>query len=646
MTTTGQPWARGHGERTRCHTDDRMEAWEELPEALLRCEVARSRIARAAPPDPFAGLKLSEADVDRLLAGPEDIGVPRDVLKDIERARSGFERAVAGSAIGELIGHAGLTGVDAEVFALLAAVERSPRRQRLVGYVLDDVNRNRPTLHLLERIFDAAGPLAVSHDGRLRRAALVEVVDEGPWANRGVDLAAMVSWALAGDGSLDPALPDGATPLKGGSTEGDRLVFVTGEDRVRRLQAAVRATAAPAFLLVDEPTTDAAWDAVVRTATIFGAGVVLEVGDTLSPAAKTRLERADHLAWAVTSKTELALDELPNRPWVERRAEEAEASAEEWQAALGESDRNGHRLTAEQLRLVSASIPRGGDVEAGIRRLAAGPFSKLAIRIRPRRTWDDLILAADKLRSLHELTSRYRHREVVHGEWGFPAIPAAGLVAMFSGPSGTGKTLSAEIVAGDLGLDLFKIDLSSIVSKYIGETEKNLEKVFSAATSTNTVLFFDEADSMFGKRSEVNDARDRYANLEVSYLLQRLEAYDGMVVLATNFSKNLDDAFLRRIHVAVEFPMPAEPERRAIWQHAIPKTAPTRGIDYDFLARQFDLAGGSIKGAALHAAFLAAEQRAPITMETLMLALKREFQKLGRLRTQTEFGPYTALVNS
>ena len=171
-------------------------------------------------------------------------------------------------------------------------------------------------------------------------------------------------------------------------------------------------------------------------------------------------------------------------------------------------------------------------------------------------------------------------------------------------------------------------------------------RVLSAATATNTVLFFDEADSLFGKRSEVTDARDRYANLEVSYLLQRLEAYDGMVILATNFQKNIDEAFLRRIHVAIEFPLPAEPEREAIWRHALPPTAPTKDIDFEFLARQFELAGGSIKGAALHAAFLAADLDQPITMELLMLALKREFQKLGRLRTKNEFGKYTALVSS
>jgi SpoVK/Ycf46/Vps4 family AAA+-type ATPase len=284
-------------------------------------------------------------------------------------------------------------------------------------------------------------------------------------------------------------------------------------------------------------------------------------------------------------------------------------------------------------------------VSSGIRRLASGPFDKLAIRIRPRRTWDDLVLAPDRLQGLKELASRYRHRDVVHGEWGFPAIPASGLVALFSGSSGTGKTLAAEIIAGELGLDLYKLDLSSVVSKYIGETEKNLERVFSAATATNTVLFFDEADSLFGKRSEVNDARDRYANLEVSYLLQRMETYDGLVILATNFQKNIDEAFLRRIHVSIEFPVPAEPERLAIWKHAIPKTAPQKELDWDFLAKQFELSGGSIKGAALHGAFLAAEAGEPISMEILMLSLKREFQKLGRLRTQNEFKQYTKLVN-
>jgi SpoVK/Ycf46/Vps4 family AAA+-type ATPase len=217
-------------------------------------------------------------------------------------------------------------------------------------------------------------------------------------------------------------------------------------------------------------------------------------------------------------------------------------------------------------------------------------------------------------------------------------------VALFSGASGTGKTLAAEVVAGELGLDLYKVDLSSVVSKYIGETEKNLERIFSGAAAGELVLFFDEADALFGKRSEVADAHDRYANIEVAYLLQRLETYDGIAIMATNLQRNMDQSFLRRIHVAVEFPVPDEEGRRAIWQLSFPPDAPTEDIDVDFLARQFRISGGSIRNAALTAAFIAAEAGGPITMEAAVLGVKREFQKLGRLRTEVEFDRYFDLV--
>jgi SpoVK/Ycf46/Vps4 family AAA+-type ATPase len=233
----------------------------------------------------------------------------------------------------------------------------------------------------------------------------------------------------------------------------------------------------------------------------------------------------------------------------------------------------------------------------------------------------------------------------VYRRWGFPPKPSIGVVALFSGGSGTGKTLAAEIVAAALNLDLYKVDLSAVVSKYIGETEKNLERIFGAAAAGDLVLFFDEADALFGKRSEVSDAHDRYANIEVAYLLQRLEAYDGLVILATNLQRNIDDAFLRRISVAVDFELPDERQRRAIWQRAFPADAPVEELDLDFLARQFRVTGGVIRNASLTAAFLAAEQGGPITMERVAFALKREFQKLGRLRTETEFERYFELVN-
>ena len=222
-----------------------------------------------------------------------------------------------------------------------------------------------------------------------------------------------------------------------------------------------------------------------------------------------------------------------------------------------------------------------------------------------------------------------------------------GVNVLFAGPSGTGKTMAAEIIAADLGLELYKIDLSSMVSKYIGETEKNLDRVFTAAREANAILFFDEADAIFGKRSEVKDAHDRYANIEVGYLLQQMERYDGVVILATNLRKNMDDAFIRRLHVAVEFPFPEEADRLLIWRKVFPAQAPLAGdVDLAFVAKQFKLTGGNIRNIALLAAYLAADEGDTITMRHVMRALKREYQKLGKLVTAAEFGIYFDLTRA
>jgi SpoVK/Ycf46/Vps4 family AAA+-type ATPase len=287
----------------------------------------------------------------------------------------------------------------------------------------------------------------------------------------------------------------------------------------------------------------------------------------------------------------------------------------------------------------------GGDIDAAVRRLASGPLEQLTKRISPTRGWDDIVLSPERKALLHTVVERYRHANRVYDTWGFSPNPSRGLVALFSGPSGTGKTLASEIIAGELGLDVFKLDLSSVVSKYIGETEKNLEQIFDAASAGNMVLFFDEADSLFGKRSEVKDARDRYANIEVSYLLQRLEGYDGLVILATNFEKNVDEAFLRRIHVRVEFSMPGVDERRAIWQANLPQGAPIEHLDLDWLSSQFELSGASIRNAAIHAAFSAAANGTDITMESAVLGVAHELRKMGRLLKDKDFGEYHALVS-
>jgi SpoVK/Ycf46/Vps4 family AAA+-type ATPase len=286
-----------------------------------------------------------------------------------------------------------------------------------------------------------------------------------------------------------------------------------------------------------------------------------------------------------------------------------------------------------------------GDLAAAVRRLATGHIEQTATRIRPTRTWGDIVLDDQRLGQLREITIRARRARTVFGDWGFSPLPSTGVVALFAGPSGTGKTLAAEIIAAELGVDLYKIDLANLVSKYIGETEKNLARLFDGAEAANVALFLDEADALMGKRSEVSDAHDRYANIEVAYLLQRLERYEGLAIMATNLAKNLDPAFLRRLHVVVEFPMPGPAERRRIWAASLPSLAPrSDDLDLAALAEQFELSGGTIRNAVLGAAFMAAEMETTISMELAVAAVGRELKKLGHLTTAETFGSLSHLV--
>ena len=257
----------------------------------------------------------------------------------------------------------------------------------------------------------------------------------------------------------------------------------------------------------------------------------------------------------------------------------------------------------------------------------------LATKIEPLYTWDDIVLPAAARDQLHEICQQLVHRHTVLGQWGFGQRLSLGkgVNALFAGPSGTGKTMAADIIANELGLELYKIDLSGIVSKYIGETEKNLERIFRSAENANAILFFDEADALFGKRSEVRDSHDRYANIEISYLLQKIEAYDGLAILASNLRQNLDEAFIRRLAFTVHFPFPDETNRRQIWATIWPDEAPLADdVDLDSLARQFKLSGGNIKNVALAAAYLAATDHQPIGMAHLLRAVRREYQKMGK----------------
>lgn len=634
------------------------QAFTAFADLLLQREALLARVARGAPPDELAGLRLNDERLDQLLleiteASDEiraDVAKVRSDLEPmVDEHRERFRASLSEPHVFSIVAaNAGLDAESAEVLALLAAVELDARRQQLVAYIQDDVTRRRFTLGGLRRMFGAThmGVLGVGHESPLVRSCLVHVDDTGAWANREVSVATVVTWALLGDSSPDAELnTEAVVRTFEVATEGHPLVFVVGDDRRRRVEAAAAATVGDRFLVSPPPTTDVEWRALVREATLQGVGIILDAPKDVQAAAGAWIERTPHLPWAIATRLELPLEEMPRRAWVEIEAPADPPTDAEWSAALGDTERS-HALTARQLELVELAYgPKNNNLDAAVRRLASGKIDELTRRVRPERTWDDLVVAPERLEQLHELVDRYRHRSKVYDEWGFRADKSAGVIALFHGPSGTGKTLAAEIIAGDLGLDLFKLDLSAVVSKYIGETEKNLEEIFAAAEAASGVLLFDEADSLFGKRGEVQDARDRYANMEVSYLLQRVEAYDGIVILTTNFQKNIDAAFLRRIHVSLEFPMPEPDQRLALWAGGFPPNAPLDGVDLEFLAKQFKLAGGSIHNVTVYAGFLAAAaDDETITMEHVILSLKREYQKLGRLRTKAEFGPYAELV--
>ncbi|HEU4347617.1 MAG TPA: aminotransferase class V-fold PLP-dependent enzyme, partial [Actinoplanes sp.] len=281
-----------------------------------------------------------------------------------------------------------------------------------------------------------------------------------------------------------------------------------------------------------------------------------------------------------------------------------------------------------------AGGPSPGDVFSAARRQTSHRLATLARRIEPACSWADIVLPPDTTTQLEELCARIGLRSTVLYEWGFDRkLPRGrGTSALFTGPPGTGKTASAEVVAGELGLDLFAIDLSTVVSKYIGETEKNLEQIFSAAAEADAILMFDEADALFGKRSEVRDAHDRYANIETSYLLQRMEQYEGIAILATNLRQNLDEAFTRRLQFVIDFPFPDDTQREGIWRVSFPAGAPLAAdVDFAALARDFRLSGAGIRNAAVHAAYLAAARGEPIGAALLHRAVRREFQKMGRV---------------
>jgi hypothetical protein len=341
-----------------------------------------------------------------------------------------------------------------------------------------------------------------------------------------------------------------------------------------------------------------------------------------------------------------------------------------WREALGgaadntngvvESLAGRFRLSLAQIRAAAASARsqarlggghaalKGEELLAAARGQSVHRLGALARQVRPKCHLGDLVLPDDAIAQLQEVCNQVRQRHVVYDRWGFDRKLSLGkgVNVLFSGPPGVGKTMAAEAFANELGLDLFKVDLSQIVNKYIGETEKNLNRVFEEARASNVILFFDEADALFGKRSEVRDSHDRYANIEIAYLLQKMEEYEGLSVLATNLKQNLDEAFTRRLSFIIDFPFPDEESRFRIWSAIWPEDVPVGDVDFGYMARTFRLSGGSIKNVAVAAAFLAAESGESVQTGHLVRATRREFQKMGKTVPGTNVDHYTTAASA
>ena len=676
-----------------------------LIEARVRGAVERRRATDPDPGDRFRGLYISDAQVDQLLTGRVriDDGPSPELDQALARLEARADLAEVDGAdlrLRRLAASFGLDQLDVEILLIALAPDLDPRFERLYAYLHDDVSRRRASAGLALELSGSAGSDAdassvertrLGTTARLVRGGLVLVEEpERPFLTRSLRVPDRVTGHLLGDDRPEPAIEALVLDVEGaalGSTE--RLTrSIRGSARlmyVRERTASVGrawATAAlhearlPVLGLdlaritagddVVELATAAVREARLRGAAIL-AGPIEQVIERGPAAIRTFAEapcpvvllgqRSWDPAWS--RDVPVVLD-APLLGLAERR--------EAWQTALRRAavDRAdldpasataGFRLDPEQVRRAAIAARQMAaaddrqveidDLTAGARAQNAGGLERLARRVAPTARWEDLILPADTIGQLTELTVRARHRELVLGEWamGGAAARGTGLTALFAGDSGTGKTLSAEIVAADLGLDLYVIDLATVVDKYIGETEKNLDRIFDEADRVNGVLLFDEADALFGKRSEVKDARDRYANVEIAYLLQRMERFDGLAVLTTNLRANLDEAFLRRLDMIVDFPMPDDVDRLRLWERHLPPIL-TRAddVDLEFLARAFKLSGGNIRNVCLAAAFLTATDRRPLMMADLILATDREYQKLGRLAHEAEFGEYFELL--
>ncbi|WP_405926469.1 ATP-binding protein [Streptomyces sp. NBC_00035] len=583
----------------------------------------------------------------------------------------------------------GLTPFERDLVLLTAAYELDPTTAARCAAAGGDPERAHPSFSLALAALDGAHWSALTPVAPLRRWRLVDLDDETRLTRSRLRLDERILHFLLGSPYLDARLhgqlrrapvPDDLPPsydlaagrVTAGWTTTARpgaplLVEVVGGDLRSRADIAAAAAARSGLGLYemsaeDIPTDPAQRDLLARLwqreAILLPAALLVEVGEL------DRDQRAATESFLAGAAVPVVVSSADPRPTERSRGERVNVPRlddEEqfglWAGAfenVADIDEGQLRSLVAQFQLpphvirsaadtVRRDLPGEDELDAASLAWRAGlgearlGMDELGRRIEPEAGWHDLVLHERQTSTLREIVAHVRRRATVHQEWGFAATLRRGLgvTALFAGGSGTGKTLAAEVMAKELGLDLFVIDLSQVVSKYIGETEKNLRKVFDAAERGGALLLFDEADALFGKRSEVKDSHDRYANLEVSYLLMRMEAYRGLAILTTNMKKALDTAFMRRIRFVVDFPFPAEHERAEIWRRVLPPQTPTKGIDPELLA-QLTVAGGSIRNIALSGAFLAAEEGDRLQMRHMLAAARTEYVKLERSLTASE----------
>jgi AAA+ superfamily predicted ATPase len=523
---------------------------------------------------------------------------------------------------------------------------------------------------------------ALAPTGPLRRWRLVEIDRSEPLASARLRIDERVLHELVGVTHLDERLLGLVDPLPLADDLApsrmelvDRLAALWGSSReswtavqlcCTDAEAAREVTSAVAtrqglvafvVRVAEIPAAPSERDALARLwereAALAGALLLVERDDDdprEAARAAARFVESTGVPLVVAGREPLA---LRGRSWARVNVPPLDMSERTalWRTALG-SAAAGHdgevdavavqfALSAEAVRAAAADALGCGALWEAARDQARPRLDELAQRIEPCAVWDDLVLPESQTRTLREIVLHVRNRARVYEMWGFATKSARGLgiSALFAGPSGTGKTMAAEVLANELRLDLYRIDLSAVVSKYIGETEKNLRRVFDAAESGGAILLFDEADALFGKRSEVKDSHDRYANIEIGYLLQRMEAYRGLAILTTNMRGALDSAFLRRLRFVVQFPFPDATRRGEIWRRVFPAETPTADLDLSRLAR-LDVPGGTIRNIALNAAFLAADADEPVRMSHLALAARSEVAKLERPVTEAEIGDW------